>query len=235
MPSHGHRKCLVLKAANPCPRPRVIPTRGRLLTGQEKSSTDQQGREIRQGAPAGPSAVPGADAVAYAGVPKDRARTELRIRLGLGAEIPRSVCAACLPRCRDSGGMQQLHRRTDWQILFLRPDAIRTTMTPISFRSELNNLSRRRSARRGTQCWASSRLNVDPWEELPRCRRYCGAETDGLLGCRAYQIGGPLARRLAHGRFRRCSESRPSSCRDRVKPCCARSPDGNPRSRKLRQ
>ncbi len=51
MPSHGHRKCLVLKAANPCPRPRVIPTRGRLLTGQEKSATDQQRREIRQGPP----------------------------------------------------------------------------------------------------------------------------------------------------------------------------------------
>jgi hypothetical protein len=122
------------------------------------------------GAPAGPSAAPGADAVAYAGVPKDRARTELRIRLGLGAEIPRSVALLAFPDAVIAEEWQQLHRRTDWQILFLRPDAIRTTMTPISFRSELNNLSRRRSARRVTQCWASSRLsrlNVEPWEELP--------------------------------------------------------------------
>jgi hypothetical protein len=33
----------------------------------------------------------------YAGVPKDRARTELRIRLGLGAEVPRSVTLFAFP------------------------------------------------------------------------------------------------------------------------------------------
>ena len=33
----------------------------------------------------------------YAGVPKDRARTELRIRLALGAEIPRSVALFAFP------------------------------------------------------------------------------------------------------------------------------------------
>jgi hypothetical protein len=35
--------------------------------------------------------------VVYAGVPKDRARAELRIRLGLGAEIPRSVALFAFP------------------------------------------------------------------------------------------------------------------------------------------
>jgi hypothetical protein len=51
--------------------------------------------------------------VAYAGVPKDRARTELRIRLGLGAEIPRSVALLAFPDAVIAEAWQQLYRRTD--------------------------------------------------------------------------------------------------------------------------
>ena len=50
-----------------------------------------------RGAPQRPLLSPEQTRPVYAGVPKDRARTELRIRRGLGAEIPRSVVLFAFP------------------------------------------------------------------------------------------------------------------------------------------
>jgi hypothetical protein len=46
---------------------------------------------------AGPLLSPEQTRLVYAGVPKDRARTELRIRLGPGAKIPRGVALFAFP------------------------------------------------------------------------------------------------------------------------------------------